>query len=214
MVQPETVQKQYENGLPPQAIANQYGVDASEIQAIIDDNDFEKQPCNAKDPEWLQEKLNEGYPPSRITVLGGVRSTTAQVRDVIREHDLDTSNTEPAMGRGERTLNGVVERDTVYTDDEWRDSGKLYRAYWEYYWSIGQIAEWCDTTRHQVSTYINDECEWDTRDSTTANYVRLMKVRGEPIEQIRDAYPYPDDEDESDADTETESKAVTWSDIS
>lgn len=217
-IKPETVKQAYEKGMPPQAIANRYSTTAERIESIIEEHDFRTQPCKAQDPEWLQEKLDEGYLPQRITPLSGVRSSTQEIMNVIREHDLDTSNASREYSHKYDRIEGVIDReDDIYVQEEpaWRDSDLLYRAYWEYYWSIGQIAEWCNTTRYYVSRFINKECDWNTRTDSVANRVRMMKVRGEPLERIQALYPYESANRNADTveEPETQEHDITWSDV-
>lgn len=217
MVSVETVEKYYcDQGLIAPVIAAKIGhTETSEIESIIEDHNMKRGECKAQDPVYVQEQLDNGRMPHVISTLTGVKSTTGQIRDIIREHDLDMSNA--SLKSNEKSINGVVDEDLMYDIEYfWQDSEQLYRAYWEYYWSIRQIAEWCGINRNRLSRYIRDECDWETRTDTVGNHVRLMKVRGESLERIQALYPYETANrhaGQTEQTDETQEHSITWSDV-
>jgi hypothetical protein len=98
---------------------------------------------------------------------------------------------------------------TVRTPD-WRKKDQLKRAYWDYYWSTGQIADWVGETSNEISRQL-DRNDIPARTQSEAATVQHMKNRGESLEKISTRVPDPRlKRDVSTTDSGTD---VTWSDI-
>jgi hypothetical protein len=78
-----------------------------------------------------------------------------------------------------------------FATNGWQDREKLYMAYWEYYWSSNQIAEWVGVHPKRVRELLRS-FDIPIRDLSTANRVKEMKASGVPCEQIREQIGAPE----------------------
>jgi hypothetical protein len=92
----------------------------------------------------------------------------------------------------------------------WREEDQLYRAYWQYYWSSGEIAKWASgspapaTLRRQMKQH-----DIPLRSNSESKRVKAMKQRGASLSRIRHEVPPPDSSDATEAST----VSVDWSQL-
>lgn len=90
----------------------------------------------------------------------------------------------------------------------WEDAEQLERAYWDYYWSTQEIAEWVGSDGGSIFNLL-EEHDIPLRSNSESQTVRWMKERGASLEAISKEVPHPD----SRAAGETsESTDLPWSD--
>lgn len=87
------------------------------------------------------------------------------------------------------------------------DKAQLERAYWEYYWSIEQIAEWVGRSNSTIR-YAMDDFDIPVRDAGDAGRIGRMKKNGVSLEHISQKYPHPEREKSKD-----NADRVNWSHI-
>lgn len=97
----------------------------------------------------------------------------------------------------EDTEEDAVEEETTapawtQTGQPWQDADQLRRAYWEYYWSTREIAEWCsaDVAPHIIRREMQRK-DIPTRGPTEGKKVHRMKERGESLDVVRSTFPEP-----------------------
>lgn len=72
----------------------------------------------------------------------------------------------------------------------WRDETAVERAYWDYYWSRQQIADWVGVSESSVR-YFMDEYDIPSRSVSESQVVLNAKNRGESLEDISEKVPDP-----------------------
>lgn len=91
---------------------------------------------------------------------------------------------------------------------DWENPDQLERAYWDYYWSTQEIAEWVGKEGANISIKLRDH-DIPRRSNSEAQIVNYMKGRGASLEKISEEVPHPD----SKAGASTmESDGVPWRD--
>jgi len=86
------------------------------------------------------------------------------------------------------------------------DKDQLERAYWGYYWSICEIADWTGRSNSTVRHVMLDH-DIPIRDCGEASQISYMKDDGVDLERIAQEYPHPERER-----SKENADRVNWSD--
>ena len=98
--------------------------------------------------------------------------------------------------------------------DGWRNKADLELAYWEYYWSLTEIAQWVGTNHDTISDAF-EEFEIPKRSMRDSCTVAKRKKHGATLAELKREFPHPGTTERTDTEnTSDETERITWGQLS
>lgn len=140
---------------------------------------FEVQYPELHDPEWLQEAIHEDG-KLLTEIADELGCSVSHVSKQCHANDVDV----PAYagpGRPEKEHGWESSGNWVDAHD-WLTHDQLYRAYWEYFWTQAEIANWCDVGRR----FVNEKLQEHDIERRTAFETRRAQQMFRPDKKLPD----------------------------